>query len=359
MDARSRLSLATFDGTIIGNLAFDNLSLVHDAEGYDVMVVQGKIDQEVIKGWSFDNFIDKRLILERAGVNVPTLRTESTCFVRFPLYGHDTFSIRAYGPEYILSGRIVAYAAASAQASKTDNIDDMMKSIVVQNLGASATDTTRIISGITVAADLAAGISTSKDFAHRNVLTILKDLQEQSRNLGTEIFFRMTQNGTGWIFTTHAIRLGADRRGLGLNLSEDNENFILDSVGEDASEEISYQYAGGAGTEATRLIGTASDSARIAISPYNRREGFYNNSQAKTQASADSEAQQELGKHRPMHYFSGSIQERNNWRYGVEWDFGDILRAEHLGHTYDVMVRKVQIDITPDGETISARVEVE
>ena len=359
MDARARLSLATYDGTIIGDVSFDELGVVKSVEGPDVMLVTCKIDQPVFNLMSFDDYLDKRLILERAGVNVANLRTESTCFIRKVTFSRDTFTMRAYGPEYILDSRIVAYPADSTQSSKTNHIDDLMKEIVLENLGASASDAARIISGLTVEADQSACSSISKDFAHDNVLNALMNLQEQSRNVGTEIFFRMIKNGTGWIFKTYPSRIGADRRGLGLNLSEVNENFIVESVGIEASEEITYMYAGGAGVEAARLIGTASDTTRIALSPYNRREAFYSASLAQTQASIDSSAQQELNRRRAARIFAGEIQERESWRYGVEWDFGDILQAEHLGQTYDVMVRNVMITIQPGGEFISARVEVE
>src|SRR5574343_782046 len=47
----------------------------------------------------------------------------------------------------LLGSRIVAYPAGSAQAAKTDYADDMMKAIVRENLGSTATDTTRDLTG--------------------------------------------------------------------------------------------------------------------------------------------------------------------------------------------------------------------
>ena len=117
-------------------------------------------------------------------------------------------------------------------------------------------------------------------------------------------------------------------------------------------------YAGGSGQRENRWIGTASDTARMALSRYNRREAWYDTTQDDTQAAVDDAAAQELARRRARRIFAGEIKEKSSYRYGVEWDFGDLLRAEHAGQTYDVMVRKVRIDIVPSGEIITARVEV-
>ena len=82
-------------------------------------------------------------------------------------------TLTAYGPEYLLEGRIVAYPAADTNAQMTDEADDMMKRVFDTNLGASSTDATRVISGLTDAVDLAAGPSVDRAFAHYNVLSVL------------------------------------------------------------------------------------------------------------------------------------------------------------------------------------------
>jgi len=66
-----------------------------------------------------------------------------------------------FGPDInaLLARRIVAYAAGTAQASKTDQADDMMKAIVRENLGSLASDADRdwTQEGLSVAGDAGLG----------------------------------------------------------------------------------------------------------------------------------------------------------------------------------------------------------
>src|SRR5512139_513283 len=65
--------------------------------------------------------------------------------------GMELTRIVAYTGNYILAGRIVAYAAGSAQARMTDYADDMMKEVVTDNLLGDATGA-RNISGLSLSA---------------------------------------------------------------------------------------------------------------------------------------------------------------------------------------------------------------
>ena len=358
--ARCNVIVKSADGgTTIGRVKYNRVAMVRNAEGYDTLLVSCSPDEPVFKGWGYDDFIDKRLVIERAGANVPTMRTEGVFMVRYPDFKRNMLTVAAFSGEELVDRRIVAYNAGTAYTDKTDYADDMMKAVIRENLGTLATVTTRAISDLTVDADLSLGPSLTRAFCRQNVLQVLQGIQENSRAAGSEVFWRMHPNGNGWRFATYLNRLGSDRRTLGMVLSEANENFIVSSVGFDASEEVTYMYAGGQGTEEQRYIGTATDTARVGLTPYNLREAFYSAAMEKTQAGVDDAAEQELSKRRARRVFAGTVQERNNFRYGIEWDFGDTLRAEHMGMTYDVMVRKVLIDITDRGESITANVEVE
>ena len=357
--ARCNAWLKTDTGETIGLLPFDAVQIVRDVETFDTLTMMVNPKLPILAGISLDGYTDKRIMIERAGVDVTQMRVENEFFIRTVVASRNQMQFTGYSAEEMLSRRIVAYAASSTDAVATLPADDLMKFAVTQNLGPGAA-AERQLTGLTVQANASAGASMNKSFAHDNVLNLLNSIREYTRKAGSEIFFRMAGNGSGgWTFRTYANLIGIDRRDNGFNLSEDNENFVLDGVGFDASEEVTYMYVGGAGTEATRIIGTSTNAARVGLSAYNRREAFFNASQEKTQAGADDVAEQELSRRRAQRIFSGTIVERPNYRYGVEWDYGDILRAEQAGQTYDVMVRKVEITIDDTGERITARVEVE
>jgi hypothetical protein len=345
--------------TTIGRVKSNRVSIVRDAEGYDTLVVACSPDEPVFAGWAYNDYIDKRLVIERGGLNVPTMRTEGVFMIRYPEPGRNMMHLTAFSGEVFLDRRIVAYYAGTAYTNKTADADDMMKAVVRENLGATATVTTRALSDLTVDADAGLGPSLTRAFCRQNVLSVIQGIQENSRAAGSEVFWRMYPNGDGWRFATMLGQLGTDRRELGMHLSEANENIIITSAGFDASEEVNSMYAGGQGRNELRLIGTASDTSRIALSPYNLREAFYSAAMETTQAGVDDAAEQELSKRRAKRVLAGTITERMNFRYGIEWDFGDKMRVEHGGQTYDVIVRKVKIDITDRGENITAFVEVE
>ena len=357
--ARCNAWLQTDSGTQLGALQFDALSIVRNVETFDTIVLTANPQLPLISGTSYDSFIDRRIVVERAGVDVPSMRTEGVYFIRQVIATRNSIQFVGYSAEEMLSRRIVAYSAGSTDATATLPADDLMKFVVTQNLGTGAA-AARQLPGLTVQANTSQGSSINRSFAHDNVMGVLDGIREYTRNAGSEIFYRMQNNGSGgWTFRTYYQLVGLDRTVSSLNLAEENENFVLDGVGFDATDEVTYMYVGGAGVEGTRFIGTATDPGRVGISAYNRREAFYNASQEKTQAGADDVAEQELSRRRARRLFSGTIIERSNYRYGIEWDFGDLLIAENNGRGYTVMVRKVQIDIDDTGERITARVEVE
>ncbi len=357
--ARCNAWLRTDTGETLGLIPFDTLAMVRDVETFDTLTMSANPNIPLLANIALDDFTDKRILVERAGVDVGQIRTENEFFIRTVITSRNSMQFTGYGAEEMLGRRIVAYAASSTDTVATLPADDLMKFVVTGNLGIGAA-VDRQLPGLTVQASISAGPSMNKSFAHDNVLNLLNSVREYTRKAGSEIFFKMASNGLGgWTFKTYASLVGIDRRGIGLSLSEINENFVLDGVGFDASDEVTYMYVGGAGTEAARIIGTSTSAARVNLSAYNRREAFFNASQEKTQAGADDVAEQELSRRRAQRIFSGTIVERPNYRYGIEWDFGDILTAEQAGRAYDVMVRKVEISIDSAGERITARVEVE
>jgi len=357
--ARCNVWLKTDLGETLGALQYDQLSIVRDVESYDTLVITANPKQALLNGVAYDSFVDRRITIERSGVNVPYMRTEGEYFIRQVVANRNSIEFTGYSAEEMLARRIVAYAAGSTDSTPTLPADDMMKFIVTQNLGSGAA-AARQLTGLAVEAYTSQAASVTKAFAHSNVMSILTELREITRQDGTEVFFKFTPDGSGgWVFRTYAGQVGLDRTQNALHLSESNENFILDAIGFDANEEVTYMYVGGAGVEAARLIGTAENTARVVLSAYNRREAFYNSSQEKTQASVDFTASQELSRRRARRIFSGTIVERPDYRYGIEWDLGDILTAEQDGRAYTVMVRKVGIKIDETGETIAAQVEVQ
>ncbi|MDO8683913.1 MAG: hypothetical protein Q7N50_10580, partial [Armatimonadota bacterium] len=127
--------------------------------------------------------------------------------------GERNIKVTGYSPNYLLGSRIVAYAAASAQADKTAAFDNMMKAVVSQNLSTGATNTARTISTtyLSIAPNYTAAPSDNKAFAWRNVLAVLKDIADASRGAGTKLYFDMVPvDSTKFEFRTYTGQPGLD-----------------------------------------------------------------------------------------------------------------------------------------------------
>lgn len=277
--------------------------------------------------------------------------------------GRRYIEIIAYSAVELLRRRIVAYAAGSSQAGKTDPADDIMKAIVRENLGSLATDTARDLSAwLTVQADAGAGASVTKLFSRRRVLAVLQELAQASAEAGTPLFFDIVAPSVGSL----EFRTFTGQRGIDHSASEAKPVVLSPASGTltdvvrrfDYSSEENYIYTGGQGEEAVRTIVTASDSSRIALSPLNRCEGWVD-----ARNTADSglaaEAQAGLRSGRPRQVFSGKIVNTEAVQYGREWGFGDRVSGEFDGEVVDALIDKVQVVVENGAEDIRAGLKVE
>lgn len=282
--------------------------------------------------------------------------------------GNRWLIVTGYDGNYLLAGRIVAYAVGSAQASQTDQADDLMKSIVDENLGSGATDSSRDWSGnsLTVQADLAAGPSLTRGFSRRNVLTVLQDLAESARQAGTEVYFDVVsttptalefQTFTGQRGRDHTYPNGSPPVLLGVEFS----NLAEPEHDQDYSDEVTFAYAGGQGEGSERVIQTAEDTTRSGRSIWGRREGFADARNESAAGGVTAAAQALVAEGRPRRRFTGRIVDTPGTRYGVHWAWGDKVTAVYEGQSFDAHIRAVRVTVDKGGleTTIDARLETD
>lgn len=273
--------------------------------------------------------------------------------------------IRIGGPDVndILKSRIVAYAAGSSQAEKTDQADDMMKTIVYQNLGSSA-GAGRDLTGLSLSVGPYVGLgpTVTKAFSYRNVLAVLQEIAESAKQVGTETFFEihpvaLSTGKIGFVFETMIEQPGFDRTGEVFfgstwgNLAEP----VLD---EDYSDEATYAYAGGQGQGDARVIVEVEDAVRSGSSVWGRREVFVDTRDTQDANIMTGRAQTELSAMRGKVLFSGKLLDTPECRYGIEWDYGDRVTCEYRGKQFDGVIRAVRVVVAADGtETVEAKVE--
>jgi hypothetical protein len=265
----------------------------------------------------------------------------------------------------LLSRRIVAYKATTSQTAKSDYADDMMKEIVDENLGGSATDTDRDITGngVSIAGDLSDGPSISQSFAYKNVMAALQKIQQTSKAAGNEVFFKMrAATPTSFIFETYTGQPGADRTHSGgspMFFGAQFGNISNAQLQELYDNEENVIYAGGAGRDTLRVLGEAEDSTAVSASRWNRREGFLAATRNTTEAAADDAAESRLTERRGKVLFRADLNPTPAAPFGgTGWGMGDKITVSHQGQQIDCLIRAVKVRVDGRGqETVSARVE--
>ena len=269
---------------------------------------------------------------------------------------------------YLLDGRIVAYDAASAQCLKTDYADDLIKAVVRENLGSSATDTDRDLTsaGFSVEVDQSAAQSITLGFAYKNVLDVCKEAASASREAGTRLYYEVvpTIASTGkitWEFRTHVNQPGIDRTGTAkLVFGDQWGNLEGGSIEYDYTDERTVVYSCGQGIKSERIVEEVEDTTRSSESPWARREKAYNCSgQAETSAAVTAAGNARLNELRPALRTAGTITEGMTTKLGVHWGCGDKVVTAYRGKELDAIITAVTVSLDGEGrETIGGRFEV-
>jgi hypothetical protein len=295
---------------------------------------------------------------------------------KFEMQGSDeVLTVGGLDTNDLLRRRIVAAFAASAQASKTDFADDMMKEIVTQAIadGVAPTPTagTRVWSNLSIAADLSAGPTISDSFPFKKLLTasgqgVIAGLAKASREAGNEVFFDIvpnvvTSNSITFQFQTFTGQPGQDVTDR-VTFDKDKGNLRNASLEYDYEDEENYIYGTGQGEEADRNVQQVYDSTRYSASIWARCEAEADARDQATDNGVIARARSLLESGRPQVRFSAVPMDTQGTRFGRDWDIGYKVKARYRNREFDSIVRAVVI--SKDGgdagkEDISARLDYE
>lgn len=272
----------------------------------------------------------------------------------------DVVTLSAPGFLYLLDGRIIEYAAGSSEASKSGAADDLIKAIVRENLGTSATSDRQF--DIIVAPDGSAGETVSQSFAWRDVLLVAQDLALESAERGTRVYFGFRSYlGTGLSlqFETAINQWGADRSFTGEtpvifgeslgNLEDYEENY-------DYWDEINTVYVGGQGVGADRLVEEVNNTSSLNASRWARRERFANHCNVLADTALQSAGRAALYKWRGKETFSAKLINTPSTQFGRHWNWGDRVAIMQNGRKLDGIIDKVSIRFQHGKETLSVRI---
>jgi hypothetical protein len=266
--------------------------------------------------------------------------------------GEEYIRLTASDANWLLDTAIVWAYATSAAASKTAIPDDMMKAIVLEQLGASATPASRI--KLTCAPYLGAGgASITKEFAYRNVLTVIQELAELANEGGVWLGFDVVRTSPG----TFEFRTYTGQRGQNHGRSSGDPrlvgkqygNLSQASFGEYHADERNVILVAGQGEGSAREWVTRYSNSRLYASKWNRREYFKDSRDDSTTAALEADGDAALDEFRPRQVLTGTIHDTPGMQYGIHYWFGDILSVEAFGYFVDCHVSAVRVKVDQDG----------
>lgn len=335
---------------------------------------------------------DMRVEMWRSPAYGFPLRREDVFMLRKPhIYTRDDNLqiIQFYGRNGIdlLNRRSVIQKAGTSATDKTDNIDDMMKAIVRQQMlyGSALDENSAVDNGrawpqneFFVQADLGLGPSVSRAVADRNVYDILKELKEASfqkhedSSSNRKIYFDVlpkdltgitttVNSPLGWEFQTFADLRGSDRT-TGIEFSVENENIENPAYSISHLEEVSSVIVRGNGRGSNQLTEVVDDTVRVNSSRWNRSEKVLSASSESSTSALQDAGRTELFKGKPVDElfvtFLNSPGGPNAPRslYGVDWDLGDLVRVNYAGKQFEAEINMVYVAVDQAGkEDITGR----
>ena len=270
----------------------------------------------------------------------------------------------------LLDRRVIAFTAGSSQSTKTAPADDILKAIVRENMGSLAplTEAGRPRAfppaHFEVTGDFGAAPEVTRSFAWRNVLDVLVEIAETSRDLGTPLYFDVVPTGPGtFAFNTYINLLGADRTARTgdrpVIFSRENGNIGSPFLREDYRDVHNYVWGGGQGQGSDRTIDPEKDLLSIGRSIWGKREVFMDAREESTTQGVANKAFERLQKDRARLIFRGELLDTPQSTYGIDWAYGDEITVRYKGKELDGVVNSINFSINQDGkETLRSNTEI-
>lgn len=266
-------------------------------------------------------------------------------------------------PIELLSRRHVASYTGAAGADITDEADDMLKTIVYNEMGAGASASRNLTSvggGFTIQQNNSEAPSISKQFAHKNLLDICKEIAAASSQAGTPLYFdirpiptSVTNGAFGFQFFTKINQLSNDRTedsSAPIFIGSDWGNMEDCNIEYDYLDEINSVTAKGRGSGASEQTIPVTSTERAEKSIWNLREGIVNtDAEYGDTAHLTGDANTYLDENKPKRKFSGNIIDNYYFRYGRDYYFGDKVTVSEAGQQFDANIDKLEISVDNNG----------
>jgi hypothetical protein len=301
-------------------------------------------------------------------------RLEYVGFIRWWEIGQDaeqrtTITVGGWDFNDLLARGIAAHYAGSAQAAMSGYTGNLMRAVVRNELASGATDyasAARGFSRLSVEGDLDDGEDIDKKFSWRKVITVLQEMADISNEIGTPMWFGIapvvaSDQTLNAVFRARAFQWGMDRslnsgNSTGIVFAPEFGNLAEPLLRYDYADEATVAYVGGNNTGTDRVIRTVI-STRALDSIWNRREVFVDGRDTADPNVLDDRGREALSDVNLIQ-FSGRLVDTPGCRYGVDWDYGDLVTAQFGGLNFDVLIRSRRLAVNAEGvEELEVKVE--
>jgi hypothetical protein len=265
----------------------------------------------------------------------------------------------------LIENRLVAYTTGGTYGEKTQEIydeaagyapspmpvsDDMIKEFVSQNMGADALDSDRDLetAGLLVIEDnLGLGTYVQKAASFQNLLSTIQDVANQGKDGGTPVYFDMVPNT---VTGTFVFRTWVDFRGRNRGASSDNPLVFSQELGNISKVELEFDYTTeynilyliGEGSDGGEVVEEYENAASVRADPFSRREWTYkepllDNDHGEMDAIGPGLL---AGQVATVNLKARAIDTPLS-RYGVDFEWGDIVTARAGSYEFDCFVEAV------------------
>jgi len=259
----------------------------------------------------------------------------------------------------VLKRRLVAYESGNVFSEKEGFSEEMMKDFIRDNLGVGTLDADRSASQyITIdMTEFNRGGIQIKSAAWAELFSTVSEIAKTSEELiGRAMIFDLVYRGNfNFLFKVWEDYRGNDLRS-GIPVSEEYGTLAQPQVLLDFESEKNSIYALSKGTDGDQtVINAVAENADS--SPFSRKEAKIQAKYQYSDAAVQAEAESALLDQRAQALFSGILQQTKDFRYGVDFNYGDILSAQYLGYTFDVRIKTVNVTVNKSGEQVLCRLE--
>lgn len=319
-----------------------------------------------------ETFVKDGLILVERSVDgaAPYVDGQRVWLIRRRHWKNKVWEITAYDQNHLLKRRGIDYAPdVVGYTDILDYCDDLIKTLVRQNMGSLVLDVTRDLSAyLSVGANKsAAPIRHVQGISRQNILRTLQDIAKWSYEMGTYLVFDIvcdrfpgSSAGVHFSFDTYTGQRGNDHRYPGskrpILIGVPYSNLANDDEDQDWTDEITRGIATGtAGTLQPAVM--AQDNKRAADSPFNIIES-YRNTSVDDATALEGEARAELHTGIPRTHLAGNLVPTRGVRYGPDYGWGDFLTQQGKFGNADAHAAKVHVRVERDaGENIETFLE--